>query len=135
MYGRSSKESCACCGMPVSPSATAFKTVKECVSAAQKDLHLQTALTSTRLLAGKPQSLKVFRPRWKAFGVNDGLVYRRRAKRAPSDTESLVMRSRLQEPNVKESAGGLRDLHTAIGSPNRLWLQFLLNFDSANCQR
>lgn len=92
-----------------------FQTVKECVAAAQKDLHLQTALTTTRLLAGN-------RPLFESLSAALEAVRRKRsvAFLAAVQTERAERYGKfgdavcLQEPNVKESAGGLRDLHTAL---------------------
>jgi [protein-PII] uridylyltransferase len=92
-----------------------FQTVKECVASSRKDLHLQTALINTRLLAGQQtlfESLSaaleaVRRKRSDAFIT---AVQDERAARYGKFGDAVC----LQEPNVKESAGGLRDLHTAI---------------------
>ncbi len=92
-----------------------FRTVSECTSAARTDPHLQTSLTEMRLLAGNGALLDLLR----------AALERERRKRA-DDFVTALMRERaaryakfgasvcLQEPNVKESAGGLRDLHTAL---------------------
>ena len=125
MYGRWSKRILRLlwdAGLTVGHS---FQTVKECVSAAQKDLHLQTALTSTRLLAGNRtlfESLSsalegVRRKRRDAFIA---AVQNERAERYGKFGDAIC----LQEPNVKESAGWLtRSAHCALGGPRRLWLQ------------
>ena len=99
-------------GLTVGPS---FRTVTDCLSAARADPHLQTALVSTRLLAGNST-------------IYDGLLQaleKERRKRADASI-SAILRERaaryakfgaavcLQEPNVKESPGGIRDLHTAL---------------------
>jgi [protein-PII] uridylyltransferase len=92
-----------------------LRTVSDCVTAARADPHLQTALVSTRLLAGNSS-------------IYDGLLQaleKERRKRAEACI-AAVLRERaaryakygaavcLQEPNVKESPGGIRDLHTAL---------------------
>jgi [protein-PII] uridylyltransferase len=92
-----------------------FRTVTECVSAARTDPHLQTALVSTRLLAGNGalyNSLlsaleKERRKRGEAFIV--AVRHERDIRHAKFSPDVC-----LQEPNVKEGAGGLRDLHTAL---------------------
>ena len=92
-----------------------FRTVRECVSAARADPHFQTALLSARPLAGSPALADL---------LLDSLERERRGR--ADEFLSALRRERdaryarfgasvcLQEPNVKESAGGLRDLHTAL---------------------
>jgi [protein-PII] uridylyltransferase len=92
-----------------------FRTVRECVSASRSDVHLATALTNTRLLAGSASvydclTAAVERDRRKQSQTLIKAVLRERAERYTT-FEDVVC---LQEPNVKESAGGLRDLHSAI---------------------
>ena len=92
-----------------------FQTTRECVSAAQKDLHLQTALTNTRLLAGnrtlfESLSAALEAVRRKRSDSFIAAVQNERAERYGKFGDAVC----LQEPNVKESAGGLRDLHTAL---------------------
>jgi [protein-PII] uridylyltransferase len=90
-------------------------TVSECLAAARTDPHLQTALVSTRLLTG---TAALYHP------LLEGLEKYRRKK---SDAFLAAIRQELgtryskfgvdvcmQEPNVKEGAGGIRDLHTAF---------------------
>lgn len=96
-----------------------FQTVKECVAAAQQDLHLQTALTTTRLLAGSSTLFETLSAALETVRRkrSDGFiaaVQKERAERYGKFGDAVC----LQEPNVKESAGGLRDLHTA------LWVTF-----------
>jgi len=92
-----------------------FRTVRQCLSASHSDLHLQTALTSIRLLAGSQRLFDSLsqaldrerRSRSKSFVK---AVLNERAERYGKFGDAVC----LQEPNVKESAGGLRDLHTAL---------------------
>jgi [protein-PII] uridylyltransferase len=92
-----------------------FRTVAEAASAAREDPHLMTSLLSTRLLAGNSGLLDSLR----------GALERDRRRRADDYLAALrygwdERHARfgasvcLQEPNVKESAGGLRDLQTAL---------------------
>src|SRR6266566_2998116 len=99
-------------GVTVGPS---FRTVSECVMAAHTDPHLQTALVSTRLLAGSStihdsllQALE--KDRRKRGDAYIGAILRERAARYAKFGAAVC----LQEPNVKESPGGIRDLHTAL---------------------
>jgi len=92
-----------------------FRTVKECISASHSDLHLATALTNTRLLAGSSPvydcltaALEGDRRKRSSTFIN--ALFRERAERYTKFGDAVC----LQEPNVKESAGGLRDLHTTL---------------------
>jgi len=99
-------------GLTVGPS---FRTVADCVTAAHSDPHLQTALVSTRLLAGQEsiydsllQALE--KDRRKRADADIAAILRERAARYAKFGAAVC----LQEPNVKESPGGIRDLHTAL---------------------
>jgi [protein-PII] uridylyltransferase len=91
-----------------------FSTVGDCLGSALADVHLRTALVHTRLLAGNKglhHSLqealeKDRRRRVKSFL---GAIERERETRHLKFGGAVC----LQEPNIKESAGGLRDFHTA----------------------
>ena len=92
-----------------------FRTVKECISASHLDVHLATALTNTRLLAGSSSAydclttaLEADRRKRSSTVIN--AILRERAERYTKFGDVVC----LQEPNVKETAGGLRDLHSAI---------------------
>lgn len=91
-----------------------FRTVKDCISASRGDLHLATALTSTRLVAGSPTVYGSLTTALERARRNHGpfikAVSRERDHRYSKFGDAVC----LQEPNVKESAGGLRDLHTAL---------------------
>jgi [protein-PII] uridylyltransferase len=92
-----------------------FHTVPGCMRAARADPHLQTALLSTRLLAGNVallDSLRASLERERRRRDDDFMAALRdeRAARYAKFGASVC----LQEPNVKESAGGLRDMHTAL---------------------
>jgi len=94
---------------------TSFRTVSDCVTAAHADPHLQTALVSTRLLAGNGsiydsllQALE--KDRRKRTEAYIAAILRERAARYAKFGAAVC----LQEPNVKESPGGIRDLHTAL---------------------
>jgi [protein-PII] uridylyltransferase len=99
-------------GLTVGPS---FRTVTDCVAASHADPHLQTALVSTRLLAGNGsiydsllQALEKDRRKRAAAYVS--AILRERTARYAKFGAAVC----LQEPNVKESPGGIRDLHTAL---------------------
>ena len=95
-----------------------FRTVAECVAMARDDLHSRTALAEARLLAGSPRLFQRLVQRL------DGLVFAS-ARTTAAFLESLRrdLEERyarygravgLLEPHVKESAGGLRDLHVVL---------------------
>ncbi len=99
-------------GLTVGPS---FRSISDSVSAARADPHLQTALVATRLLAGNPtiydrllQALE--KDRRKRAVASIAAILRERAARYAKFGAAVC----LQEPNVKESPGGIRDLHTAL---------------------
>jgi [protein-PII] uridylyltransferase len=92
-----------------------FRTVKECISASHSDVHLATALIHPRLLAGSSSVYECLaaaleRDRRKRSSTFINAVFRERAERYTKFGDVVC----LQEPNVKDSAGGLRDLHSAI---------------------
>jgi [protein-PII] uridylyltransferase len=92
-----------------------FRGLSDCVMAARGDAHLRTALITTRLLVGDE----------KLYGSLHDLLEKDRRKRSEA-LIATIQHERddryakfgaavcLQEPNVKESAGGIRDLHTAL---------------------
>jgi [protein-PII] uridylyltransferase len=95
-----------------------FRSPRECVAMARQDLHSRTALTEARLITG---NAGLFQDLMKA--LDSGLLRDQRA----TDTFLEAMRAELeeryakvgravcvQEPNVKEGAGGLRDLHAVL---------------------
>jgi [protein-PII] uridylyltransferase len=91
------------------------QTVRACLAAAQTDPHLQTALVHARLVAGDRApfaALGEARARLRLKRA-DALV--EAARRARDERhlkhEAIIY---LQEPNVKEGVGALRDLHAAL---------------------
>jgi [protein-PII] uridylyltransferase len=99
-------------GLTLGPS---FRSVSDCISAARADPHLQTALVTTRLLAGDPSIYETLlqaleKERRKRSDASITVILRERAARYAKFGATVC----LQEPNVKESPGGIRDLHTAL---------------------
>ncbi len=95
-----------------------FRTVDECIAIAREDLHSRTAMAEARRLVGSDALFGTFERRL------DEAMFRSR-----SETEAFVAALRaetearyqkygrgvgLLEPNVKQSAGGLRDQHTIL---------------------
>src|SRR5258707_11392356 len=92
-----------------------FRTVGDCVTTALDDVHLRTAAVNTRLLAGNKglhNSLQEALEKDRRRRVKSFLTTIRRE----SDTRQAKFGTAvcLQEPNIKETAGGLRDYHTAL---------------------
>ncbi|HXV74110.1 MAG TPA: DUF294 nucleotidyltransferase-like domain-containing protein, partial [Sphingomonadales bacterium] len=90
-----------------------LRTPKAAARLAKKDLSVKTALLDARFLAGGEKLFKTFQKLYrkevmakgaKTF-VEERLAERDRRHRKMGDSRYLV------EPNVKESKGGLRDLH------------------------
>jgi [protein-PII] uridylyltransferase len=95
-----------------------FRSLKECVSMARTDLVSRNAMCEARHLTGNADLFRrftrqlddaVFRSRRETEGFLQAMMTERRAR-----YEKFSRAVCVQEPNVKESAGGLRDLHTAL---------------------
>src|SRR5437762_2828977 len=92
-----------------------FRTVGDCVTTALDDTHLRTALVDTRLLAGNKglhKSLQDALEKDRRRRVASFLAAIRQERDARHARFGAAVC--LQEPNIKETAGGLRDLHTAM---------------------
>ena len=92
-----------------------FRTINECITAARNDPHLQTALVTTRFVTGNGAlydclSDALERERRKQANNFIAAVKREQAERYSKFGAAVC----LQEPNIKESAGGIRDFHTAL---------------------
>jgi len=95
-----------------------FRSVKESVAMARNDLHSRTAMTDARFITGNAHLYgrlikilddAVFKVRRETEVFFEAMMNERRAR-----YEKFGKVVCMQEPNVKESAGGLRDLHTAL---------------------
>ncbi|MEN3333310.1 MAG: [protein-PII] uridylyltransferase [Blastocatellia bacterium] len=95
-----------------------FRSLKECVSMARTDLVSRNAMCEARHLTGNTELFRrftrqlddaVFRSRRETESFLQAMMTERRAR-----YEKFSRAVCVQEPNVKESAGGLRDLHTAL---------------------
>jgi [protein-PII] uridylyltransferase len=92
-----------------------FRTVGDCITSALDDPHLRTAMVNTRFLAGNKglhNSLReaLEKDRRRRAGSFVAAVSRERDARYARFGATVC----LQEPNIKETAGGLRDFHTAL---------------------
>jgi [protein-PII] uridylyltransferase len=95
-------------GLEVSHSV---RTVEQCVAAAESDITIQTTLLEARLLAGS-------RSLFGRFVEATGRVLDAGQFMNAKELEQRQRHARYQEtnlePNIKESAGGLRDLQTIL---------------------
>ncbi len=94
-----------------------FRSTRECVAMAREDLHSRTALTEARLVTGSNELFQ------ELLAAVEGLLADRRARDAFLDAMRREYEDRqakhegavcVQEPNVKEGMGGLRELHTVL---------------------
>ena len=87
------------------------RTIEECVALAAADITVQTTLLEARLLAGKRELYSRFVRR-----VADALdpAAFLQAKLLEQEQRHLRYAETNLEPNIKESAGGLRDLQTVL---------------------
>ena len=92
---------------------SSVRTVDECMAQAAADVTVRTSLLESRLLAGNAALFKRFDKRFhdqldpQAFFIAKTLEMRQRHTKFENTPYSL-------EPNVKESPGGLRDLHVIL---------------------
>jgi [protein-PII] uridylyltransferase len=95
-----------------------FRSPRECVSMARQDLHSRTALTEARLITG---NATLYQDLLKT--LESGLLRDKRATEQFLQSMRVELTERyakvggavcIQEPNVKEGVGGLRDLHAVL---------------------
>ncbi len=92
------------------------RSLNECISSAKEDEVTRNALLDARLLWGSAELFENLKQKMEESiiaknrrGILDGLVEERRVR-----YEKFGGVPCLQEPNIKESAGGLRDLHSLL---------------------
>jgi [protein-PII] uridylyltransferase len=87
------------------------RTIDECIALAASDVTVQTTLLEARLLAGKRELFARFAKR-----VRDALEPAAflQAKLLEQQQRHMRYAETNLEPNIKESAGGLRDLQTVL---------------------
>lgn len=92
------------------------RSIAECIAEAQKDQQNKTAMMDTRLIAGDETLYKESRIKFEKECVQkkvaEFLELRRQDQRSRHDR--YLKTPFLQEPNVKESCGGLRDYHNIM---------------------
>ncbi|MDB5812612.1 MAG: bifunctional uridylyltransferase/uridylyl-removing protein [Betaproteobacteria bacterium] len=87
------------------------RTVAECVDLAAQDVTIQTSLLEARLVIGER---KLFRQFEKEFSRKLDAEQFTKAKRLEQEQRHVRYHDTNLEPNIKESAGGLRDLQTIL---------------------
>ncbi len=88
-----------------------IRTVDECIALAAQDVTVQTSLLEARLLTGER---KLFRRFEKEFSRALDPQQFCKAKRLEQEQRHERYRDTNLEPNIKETAGGLRDLHSIL---------------------
>jgi [protein-PII] uridylyltransferase len=91
------------------------RTPAECIPAAEEDSYLATSLLEGRLLAGRTELWDDFRERfgrWLREG-GAGRTAARKIEERRLRIDSFDGTVQIQSPNLKESPGGLRDVHLA----------------------
>lgn len=94
-----------------------FRSARECVEMARSDLHSRTALTEARVVTGSASLFENLQTQ-----LDAGLLKDPRATETFLESMRVELADRrtrfgavaVQEPNVKEGVGGLRDLHAIL---------------------
>jgi [protein-PII] uridylyltransferase len=95
-----------------------YRSIEECVGMARKDVHSRTALTEARLIVGREEDFARFLKKLQDDVFSNPKI--RDAFLEALRRENAARHARfggavgLLEPNIKESAGGLRDLHSVL---------------------
>ena len=92
------------------------RTASDCLSLAQQDITIRTALLDTRFLAGDEVLFEEFQRQVEKTLLSRNSQQFLKAKYEEHETRLAKYGSSVYmlEPNIKEGEGGLRDLHTAI---------------------
>lgn len=91
------------------------RTISECIDLSRNDSKIRTSLLESRLLAGDPARYQEYQQQMQAeifYRKPQNYITEKIAERNSSRLKyggSLYLR----EPNIKESAGGMRDFHSA----------------------
>ena len=97
---------------------SSFRSVSECVTIAHDDLHSRNAMAEARLITGNSHLFRrLMRDLDESVFKNKkatDLFLESMRQEIEARYEKFGRTACLQEPNVKESAGGLRDLHAVL---------------------
>ncbi|RMG52076.1 MAG: hypothetical protein D6723_09385, partial [Acidobacteria bacterium] len=95
-----------------------FRSIAECIAMAKKDLHSRNALAEARLITGNAHLFRRLTRRLDEAVLRNGRAVDAFIEAMCAERELRYARFGrtvcVQEPNVKESAGGLRDVHTVL---------------------
>ena len=100
--------------------AYSVRTIKECIDLSRQDNKIRTSLLESRLLAGDPDIYRTYLRQMQAevfYRKPQSYISEKIAERSAT-RQKYGVSVYLREPNIKESAGGLRDFHSAS------WLAF-----------
>ncbi len=87
------------------------RTIEECLALAEQDITVQTTLLEARHLAGNRRLYQVFDERY-SIAIDPRSFLQ--AKQLEQQQRHARYQETNLEPNIKESAGGLRDLQTIL---------------------
>lgn len=92
------------------------RSIKECIRATYDDIFSKTSMLDARYIAGSRPIYRKFRVHTSKhfFKRRVGKFIAQKIQEWNERHESYGASIYLQEPNIKESVGGLRDFHTAI---------------------
>jgi len=92
---------------------SSVRTVAECVSEAQRDVTIQTALLESRLVAGARKTMQAFKTATEA-AMDTAAFLRAKTLEMQQRHTKFEGTPYSLEPNCKESPGGLRDLQVLV---------------------
>ncbi len=92
------------------------RTITECLRIAREDYQSETSMLENRLIAGDKKVFAEFNKRFDSYlkRVSKSSHLRRRLRELGDRYRSWDPSVYVQEPNIKESAGGLRDMHAVL---------------------
>ena len=92
------------------------RTISECIRIAREDYRSETSMLENRLIAGDKKAFDDFNTRFDSYlkRVSKSSHLRRRLRERSERYHSWDPSVFVQEPNIKEGAGGLRDLHVVL---------------------
>lgn len=92
------------------------RTIAECLRIAREDYQSETAMMEHRFIAGERKVEEEFTRRLENYNKRLGtnIHLRRRLREKSERYQSWDPSVYVQEPNIKESAGGLRDVHSVL---------------------
>ncbi|MEJ2471747.1 MAG: hypothetical protein P8Y96_11610 [Desulfuromonadales bacterium] len=92
------------------------RTAADCLSLAQQDLTIRTALLDTRFLAGDAVLYREFEKQvlQQILAKNNQAFLKAKYEEHQARRAKYGSSVYMLEPNIKEGEGGLRDLHTAV---------------------